>query len=239
MRPGPPETSGDFDPVRLSRIAHSLPHRPFSWPGDRAKLARMEFFDAEFWAFLWDAERYEALVAELGPSAPLLAVVAMIIVSFLPLPAETVAVANGMAFGQWAGFALTWLGAMIAALIAFCLARWLGQPIINRILPARMLDKFERQVERRGAPFLFFVRMIPLVPYTVVNYGSGLSPVRLRTYLWTSAIGMAPPIFAFVSAGAMMKDQPWLGWVTIGAIVVICALLAFYTRSFWSEKPAG
>ena len=196
----------------------------------------MELLDPEFWSFLWDAARYEALVEDLGPWAPLGAIAAMIIVSFLPLPAETVAVANGMVFGRWEGFVLTWLGAMVAALIAFGLARWLGAPIIKRILPKATLDKFDTLVEKRGAPFLLLVRMIPFVPYTVVNYGSGLSPIRLRTYIWTSAIGMAPPIFAFVSIGALMVDQPWIGWLGLAAIIAICALLAYYAQSIWSDK---
>jgi len=192
----------------------------------------MEFFDPEFWSFLWDAERYEALINGLGPWAPLAALGAMILVSFLPLPAETVAVANGMVFGQGEGFALTWIGAMIAAMLAFGLARWLGAPIIKRILPTTALDKFEDLARQRGALFLLFVRMIPLIPYTVVNYGSGLSPIRFRTYIWTSAIGMAPPIFAFVSAGALMRDQPWMGWVTVGAVVILFSLIGIYTRRF-------
>ncbi len=196
----------------------------------------MEFFDPQFWSFLWDADRYKALVADLGPWAPLLAIGAMIIVSFLPLPAETVAVANGMVFGRWEGFVLTWLGAMIAAMIAFCIARWLGAPIIKRILPRATLEKFEILVEKRGAPFLLLARMIPFVPYTIVNYGSGLSPVRLRTYVWTSAIGMAPPIFAFVSVGALMVDQPWIGWLGLVSIIIVCALLAYYARSMWGDR---
>lgn len=198
----------------------------------------MEIFDPAFWSFLWDAARYEALVTELGPWAPALAIAAMIIVSFLPLPAETVAIANGMVFGRMEGFILTWLGAMIAALIAFGLARWLGAPIVKRILPKSSLEKFEALVQRRGAPFLLLARMIPFVPYTVVNYGSGLSPVRLRTYMWTSAIGMAPPIFAFVSVGALMVDQPWVGWLGLAAIVAVVALLAYYSRGIWADKPA-
>lgn len=197
----------------------------------------MEIFDPEFWSFLWDAARYEALVEDLGPWAPLMAIGAMIIVSFLPLPAETVAVANGMVFGRWEGFILTWLGAMIAALIAFGLARWLGAPIVRRILPNATLEKFEALVEKRGAPFLLLARMIPFVPYTVVNYGSGLSPIRLRTYIWTSAIGMAPPIFAFVSIGALMMEQPWAGWLGLAAMFVVFALLAYYARGMWSEMP--
>ncbi|NOX94530.1 MAG: TVP38/TMEM64 family protein [Alphaproteobacteria bacterium] len=200
----------------------------------------MEFFDPESWSFLWDAERYEALIEGLGPWAPLAAIGAMILVSFLPIPAETVAVANGMVFGQGQGFVLTWTGAMIAAMLAFGLARWLGAPIIKRILPASTLEKFDSMVRRRGAPFLLFVRMIPLIPYTVVNYGSGLSPIRFRTYVWTSAIGMAPPIFAFVSAGALLRDQLWMGWVAVAATVILFTLLGYYMRALWNtDKQAS
>ncbi len=199
----------------------------------------MEIFDPIFWSFLWDAERYEALVIQVGPWAPLLSICAMIVVSFLPLPAETVAIANGMVFGRWMGFLWTWIGAVIAAMIAFGLARWLGAPVIKRFVSASALTKFENLIDRRGAPFLLFARMIPLIPYTVVNYGAGLSPVRFKTYLWTSALGMAPPIFAFVSAGALMKDQPWLGWLTVVAIISLFALLAYSLRKWWANQPVA
>lgn len=199
----------------------------------------MEMFDPAFWSFLWDGARYEAWVENAGVWAPVMAVLAMIIVSFLPLPAETVAIANGMVFGRLYGFVLTWIGAMIAAFIAFMLARWLGRPLVYKFLPAKMLARFEAAVEKRGAPFLLIVRMIPLVPYTVVNYGSGLSPVRLRTYLWTSAVGMAPPIFIFVSIGAMVIERPWLGWMSLAAVFVLVGLVAWQSRKWWmtSERP--
>ena len=195
----------------------------------------MEWLNPEFWSFLWDAERYEALIESVGPWAPLLAIAAMVIVSFLPLPAETVAIANGMVFGQGMGFVLTWIGAMVAAIIAFGLARWLGRPIVNRVLPKTALEKFEQQVNRRGAVFLLLVRMIPFVPYTVVNYGSGLSPVKFSTYFWTSAVGMTLPIFAFVSVGALMMEQAWIGWLSLFAILALFGLLAYYARGYWTD----
>ena len=163
----------------------------------------------------------------------------MIAVSFLPLPAETVAVANGMAFGRTEGFFLTWAGAVIAATIAFWIARWLGFPIVRRALPETSLDRFTKATEQHGAPFLLFVRMIPLIPYTIVNYGAGLSPVRFFTFLWTSALGMALPIFAFVSAGAVMRDQPWLGWVTLVATLALFTLAAYYARRIMAKRNAA
>jgi len=196
----------------------------------------MELLDPAFWSFLWDSERYEALIEEMGPWAPVMAVAAMVIVSFLPLPAETVAVANGMVFGRAEGFALTWIGAMIAAALAFLLARTIARPLVHRFLSAERLTHFEQSVEKRGAPFLLLIRMIPLIPYTVVNYGSGVAPVPFRTFLWTSALGMAPPIYAFVSIGALMNDQPWLGWMMLGAAVVFVLLLGWTTRRWWRKQ---
>ncbi len=199
----------------------------------------MEIFDAEFWSLFLDPEKYRTMIDQMGPLAPLVAVGAMVVVSFLPLPAETIAVANGAAFGRLEGFVLTWIGAMIAAALAFYLARLLGRPIVNRLLPKEALARFEKQVNQRGAVFLLLVRMIPFVPYTVVNYGSGLSPVRFRTYLWTSAVGMAPPIFAFVSVGALVMEQAWIGWVTLFAVFGFFALFAYYTRPWWREGPSS
>ena len=195
----------------------------------------MEIFNAEFWSIFLDPEKYRAMIEAMGPWGPLASVGAMVVVSFLPLPAETVAVANGAAFGRGMGFALTWIGAMIAACLAFCLARWVGRPVVNRVLPQKTLENFERRVESRGAPFLLLVRMIPFIPYTIVNYGSGLSPVKFRTYFWTSALGMAPPIFAFVSVGALMMEQPWIGWLSLAAVILVFGLLAYYTRSKWGS----
>ena len=199
----------------------------------------MEFLDLQFWSFLWDGARYEAMIEAAGPWAPLIAIGAMIVVSFLPLPAETVAIANGMVFGRAEGFVLTWIGAMIAAMLAFVLARSVLRPLVYRVIPDGTLNRFENAVHRRGAPFLLLVRMIPIIPYTVVNYGSGLAPVRFGTFLWTSAIGMAPPIFAFVSIGALMTEQPWLGWMMLGAAIVFLLLLGWATRRMWGKNDSA
>ncbi len=181
---------------------------------------------SDIWEILMDPGMYRETVMAAGYWAPLIAILMMIIVSFLPLPAETVAIANGVVFGPVMGFLTTWVGAIVAAILAFYLARLLGRPIVYKVLPAKSLARFEEMINLHGTSVLLLVRMIPLIPYTVVNYGSGISPINIRTYVWTSALGMTLPIIAFVAVGDLMLIKPWLGWLSLVAAILLFSLLA-------------
>ncbi|MDA1059098.1 MAG: hypothetical protein O3C65_10470 [Proteobacteria bacterium] len=61
----------------------------------------------------------------------------MIVHSFIPFPAEFVAFANGLVYGPYWGVAITWVGAMLGAFAAFGLARWLGRPFVEAVVPIR------------------------------------------------------------------------------------------------------
>jgi len=72
----------------------------------------------------------------------------MIVHSFVPFPAEFVALANGMVYGPLWGTVITWVGAMLGASIAFWLARRLGRPFVER-----MVKTTERKTRRDWASF--------------------------------------------------------------------------------------
>ena len=61
----------------------------------------------------------------------------MMIHSFIPFPAELLACANGMVYGPVWGTVITWIGAMLGAVIAFGLARRLGRPFVERMVAQR------------------------------------------------------------------------------------------------------
>jgi uncharacterized membrane protein YdjX (TVP38/TMEM64 family) len=61
----------------------------------------------------------------------------MVLHSFVPFPAECLALANGMVFGLFWGTLITWTGAMLGAWLAFGVARVLGRPFVSRVVPAR------------------------------------------------------------------------------------------------------
>ena len=56
-------------------------------------------------------------------------------------------------------------------------------------------------VERDGACYLLALRLVPFVPFFLVNLGMGLTPMRVRTFLWASLLGMVPGTFLYVNAG--------------------------------------
>ena len=125
----------------------------------------------------------------------------MILCALSPLPAEAVAIANGMVYGASYGFAITWASALIGSIIAFALARALGRPAITALLSANNNRKFDTLIQKHGAGTLLLCRSIPLVPYFLLNFAFGLSPMRWWTYIWISALGMIPMTVVMVLLG--------------------------------------
>ncbi|HEY5719212.1 MAG TPA: VTT domain-containing protein, partial [Gammaproteobacteria bacterium] len=86
----------------------------------------------------------------------------MVLHSFVPFPAECLAIANGMVFGFLWGSVITWSGAMLGALLAFGLARSLGQPFVQRRLSARNWGRVEHWSHAHGWSTLLTARLVPV-----------------------------------------------------------------------------
>ena len=159
--------------------------------------------------------------------APFIAIGFALFVSLTPLPMETIAIVNGMFFGPVLGSLYTWIGALIASMVAFTIAKTIGYPLVKRLLPDTAFNVMERIVEKDGPPTLVMIRMVPLIPFTVINYGAGVTSLHWFTFLWTSAIGFIPPTIMFVTMGDIMMDNPKLA---IGGLVTMAILSFFLVR---------
>lgn len=136
-----------------------------------------------------------------GMAALLAAILLMVAHSFVPFPAELAAVANCVVFGPYTGFAVTWIGAMLGACVAFGLARRLGRPFVLSLTRDRYgerIDRFDRWMERRGSLALLLCRLVPLISFNVINFGAGLSVVSWWTFIWTTGIGIVPVTAAMI-----------------------------------------
>jgi uncharacterized membrane protein YdjX (TVP38/TMEM64 family) len=183
-----------------------------------------------------DAADMERLVAAWAPWSWLGSIVLMVLHSFVPLPAEIIALANGMLFGSWWGVAITWVGAMLGAILSYALARWLGRPAVRWVIPARHWARLEAVPVSAGA--LLVIRLMPVISFNLVNYAAGLLGVPWARFLWTTGLGILPITVTMVVLGRELMAAPWWVW---GAFAAACVALLLLLRALPSKavKPGS
>lgn len=184
-------------------------------------------------------EQVRADVAEAGPWAPVLFVGAYVVATLLLLPKNVLSAAAGLAFGLASGVAVVWVGAMVGAVVAFWLGRALGRDAVGQ-LAGRHLLRLDELVRRRGLLAVLVLRLVPVVPFTAVNYGSGLVDLRFRDYLLGTAIGILPGTVAYVALGAYGSTPASLPFVLAAAALVALSVAGVVlARRRPASAPAG
>ena len=156
-----------------------------------------------------------------GPWVPVGFVVGYAAVTLLLVPKNVLSAAAGVVFGLGTGSLLVWAGAMLGAAAAYRIGRVLGRDGVER-LAGGSLARLDGLVERRGVVAVLAARLVPVVPFTLVNYGSGLTTVGFVPYLAATGVGIVPGTLAYVAVGAY-GTQPgrWPFLVAIGALIVL------------------
>lgn len=144
--------------------------------------------------------------------------------SFLPFPAEIIALANGMVYGPLWGSVVTWAGAMLGATMAFGLVRLLGRPLLFRMLSPNRLQQLERWSRERGGMTLLLSRLIPLIAFNLLNYGAALTGISWWTFLWATGIGILPLTILLAVIGDRVLVLPRWTWIALGVLVLACWL---------------
>lgn len=110
-------------------------------------------------------------------------------------------IGSGAVFGGLLGGSIAVTAATAGAMTVFQIARTsAGSWIVSRAGPglARLIATFNTD----AASYLLFLRLVPVFPFALVNLAPALAGVRLRTFAWTTFVGIVPGTFAFAFAGA-------------------------------------
>ncbi|MGV3564655.1 MAG: TVP38/TMEM64 family protein [Nocardioides sp.] len=174
----------------------------------------------------WDGpEQLRTTVEEAGPWGPLLYVVGYALLVLVPSPASVLTILGGALFGLVQGVLLAWVGAVLGALGGFAVGRRLGRPAVDRLLGGR-LAQADRVLAHHGLPAVLAVRLVPVFPFTPLNYAAGLVGVRFRHYLLGSALGILPGATAYAAVGASGADP-------LGIVVGVAALVLLVVVGGW------
>ncbi len=140
-------------------------------------------------------------------------------VTGLSLPGATVlTLVFGWSFGFLPGLLLVSFASTAGASLAFLLSRFVLREWIQTRFGSR-LRTFNDALARDGAFYLLALRLIPAVPFFVVNLVMGLTPLALGTYWWVSQIGMLPGTAVYVYAGASVPDLQTLSEQGVRAVL--------------------
>ena len=132
-----------------------------------------------------------------GPVTARLIYVAVYIVGTVALlPGTVLSFAGAVLFGPYEGTLYTWVGATIGATLAYGMARVLGRDFVERLFGGRFAA-FDQRIREHGFTGLLIIRLLPLFPFNAVNFGCGLTGIRLRDYVVATAIGIVPGTFVY------------------------------------------
>jgi uncharacterized membrane protein YdjX (TVP38/TMEM64 family) len=152
-----------------------------------------------------DGAKLRELVDQAGAAAPAVFVAVCALGTAVFFPKPVLATAAGLLFGVGWGSALAIAGFTAGALIAFGIARGLGRDAIKGWLGER-LHTLERVFARRGVEATLVIRLLPIVPFTLANYGAGVTAVRGRDFALGTALGLVPSTVLAAVLGDALSD---------------------------------
>lgn len=129
-----------------------------------------------------------------------------------------------LGFGK--GLLLVSFASTAGATMAFLLSRFLLNDVIQSKFGDR-LEKFNEALKKEGAFYLFTLRLIPAVPFFVINLVMGLTPIPTRTFWWVSQVGMLPGTIVFVYAGSQFPSLSVLAEKGASGILTPQLFIAF------------
>ena len=143
----------------------------------------------------------------------------------LSLPGATLlTLAGGAVFGLLWGTVVVSFASSLGATLAFLASRFVLRDWVRGRFGGR-LKAIDEGLAKEGAFYLFTLRLLPVVPFFLINLALGLSAMRVRTFYWVSQAGMLAATLVYVNAGTQLArlDSPRgiLSWELLGAFLLL------------------
>lgn len=179
---------------------------------------------------------------DLGPWGPLMLAVAYVPLTVLAVPASVLTLGGGYLFGLPVGFIADSIGAAVGAAAAFLLGRTIGRSYVtSKLKDYPQFRAVAIAIQRSGFKIVLLLRLVPLLPFNMLNYLLSVTPVPLGEYILASWLGMMPITLALVYIGTTLKDLSDVthGWnefsktrwaLLISGLVVSVVLMVCVTK---------
>ncbi|HWW67511.1 MAG TPA: VTT domain-containing protein [Solirubrobacterales bacterium] len=164
-------------------------------------------------------------IDSLGIGGPLLIVALALIHTVVFYPAEIVDAAAGFAYGFFPALALVTVAWVLSGLVCYAVGHKVARPLLDRWLGIERFERTEAMIERGGITLLIAVRLIPIVPFSLVSYAAGAARVPLWRFVWTTVIGYMPITALAVYFGTRLEGLTLTDPLVFGSAAALLMLL--------------
>ena len=134
---------------------------------------------------------------------------------------------GGAFFGLLTGTVVVSFASTIGATLAMLISRFLLRDWVQGRF-AQQMQTINSGIEKDGGFYLFTLRLLPVVPFFVINMGMGLTPLRTLTFYWVSQLGMLPGTILYVNAGSELAKIESLGDILSPTLIGSFVLLGIF-----------
>ena len=183
---------------------------------------------------------FVAWVQGLGWWGPAIFIVGYAVATVAMVPGTVLTLAAGAMFGIVWGFAWVLIGASLGAISAFLVSRYLARGLVERHLLDARFRAVDAAIGEQGFKIVALLRLSPVFPFNVLNYGLGLTRVHFRDYA-LACIAMAPGTLLYVyygrvagdlaraAAGSADRGAEYWSFLALGLVATVVVTL-FVTR---------
>jgi len=167
---------------------------------------------AKYFGIQQAVRRMLQYIHDLGPWAPLAYMMFYAVACIFAIPGSLLTLSGGFLFGLGAGILVVSAGATLGATLAFVVGRYLLRGwIVEKVGNNLKFQALDEAVAREGWKIVLLVRLCPIFPFPVTNYGFGVTRVPLKQYVLASWIGMLPATVVLVYIGSLASSLASLG----------------------------
>ncbi|CAI5962303.1 unnamed protein product [Closterium sp. NIES-64] len=149
---------------------------------------------------------------DVGVWGPVIMALAYIPLNILALPGAILTLGGGYVFGLLVGFVADSLGSTAGATAAFLVGKTIGRSYVSaKLKEYPQFQPVAHAISKSGFKIVLLLRLVPILPFNVMNYVLSVTPISLSSYVLASWIGMMPITFTFVYLGTTIKDISEIG----------------------------
>jgi len=152
-----------------------------------------------------DRQQLQVWLENMGGFAPVIYILFYTVGTLLILPSTPLNLTGGAFFGVWWGTLWTTIAALVAAIAAFAFTRTIGREMVSQKLGGRW-NAVDAEIRQGGLFYLFAIRLLPIIPYGIVNFVAGLTSIKFKDYLIGTLLGTLPGVLPFVMMGAGITE---------------------------------